>query len=371
MQLWRHVIGSRSHASTRLIWLLRTAAHGPVDWPVGAFDERMVRWIVHTGLGPLLARAAAHDPRVRPLPLWPLVQGANLTAHVITGEQIEAMTAIIDACRGAVPPLVLLKGISICDQYYPEPHLRPMRDLDFLIEHEAVPAIETILGELGYCQPAQKPPGFYDTHHHCSPFFNPDTGVWVDVHRALVAPTSELRADGIFSGESLHGHLRPSTFRGRPVRRLSAELQLIHLSCHWAHRLQVLGGMVAMMDTIYLLKNAPAIGWEPILHSMEGSVASRYLYLLLTYLTSRQLIDVDPDVVQRLRVTQNALDQLTLDIGHALIDRYVVNGRDFGRFLSERNLGRLWKTLVLHRFPPSRGLFARADGSRNHGRGPA
>jgi Uncharacterised nucleotidyltransferase len=364
------MIGPRSHASARLIWLLRTASHGRADLPAAAFDERLIRWIVETGLGPLLLRAVADDPGAAALPLWPLVHGANLTARVIAEEQIDAMAEILDACRDSVPPLVLLKGISICDQYYPEPHLRPMRDLDVLVEHEAVPTIEATLSKLGYGQPAQKPRGFYETHHHSSPFFHPERGIWVDVHRALVAPTSELRADKIFSVASLQSQLRSSEFRGRPVRRLSDELQIVHLSCHWAHRLQVVGGMVAMVDMIFLLKNAPALHWDQIVEWTKDSVASRYLYLLLTYLTTRRLIDMDADVLRRLRLTQTALDHITLELGHALIDRYVVNGRDFGRVMSERNLGRLWKTLVLRR-PPSRRLFPRRAemAVSEHGRG--
>ena len=56
---------------------------------------------------------------------------------MISAEMTDAMKEIIDACEGYVPPLTLLKGISICDQYYPKPHLRLMRDIDFLVEDNA------------------------------------------------------------------------------------------------------------------------------------------------------------------------------------------------------------------------------------------
>ena len=46
---------------------------------------------------------------------------------MIAAEHIDAMQEIIDASRAYVPYLTLLKGISIAEQYYPEPHLRPMR----------------------------------------------------------------------------------------------------------------------------------------------------------------------------------------------------------------------------------------------------
>jgi len=362
---WRPV--ARPRARDELLALLRTASHGGTGLPMEGFDERAIRWVVDTGLGPLFARVTAHHPDAGSFPFRSLVQAADLTARVIAADQMEAMAEIIDACRDEAPPLVLLKGISIAEQYYPAPHLRPMRDIDFLVERDAVPRIESMLSKLGYLQPAQRPAEFYETHHHSAPFFHPDTGVWVDVHRALVPSTSALRADRVFSVEILRTQLRASTFRGRRVSRLSDELQIVHLACHWAHRLQVVGGMVAMVDMTYLLKNARGVQWPRILEWTADSVARRYLDLLLTYLARRGLVDLEPAVLHRLSSTQSSLDRLTRDLGHALIDRYVVDGRDFGRLMSERNLGRLWRTFVLRR-PPSRhlGLPGNTGGGRTH-----
>jgi Uncharacterised nucleotidyltransferase len=56
------------------------------------------------------------------------------------GTQLEAVGEIIEACRGRVPTLVLLKGMSIAEQFYPESHLRLMRDVDFLVPKKYVPA---------------------------------------------------------------------------------------------------------------------------------------------------------------------------------------------------------------------------------------
>jgi hypothetical protein len=244
--------------------------------------------------------------------------------------------------------------MSIADQYYPAPHLRPMRDIDLLVEREAIPTIEAVLAKLGYVQPPQRSAAFYETHHHDAPFVHPETGLWVDVHRRLVPSTSALREDTVFSIETLKRELRPSTFRGRPVRRLSDELQIVYLACHWAQRLQVVGGMVTMVDLTYLSRNAPGIEWPRILDWARHSVACRSLELLLTYLTRRRLIEVGADVLEQLSLTQGPLDRLTRHLGHALVDRYVVAGRELGGLVSERTLGRLWRTLVLRRRPARR-----------------
>jgi hypothetical protein len=44
------------------------------------------------------------------------------------------------------------QGISIAEQYYPVPHYRPMRDIDFLVAEADLPTMESPL-ELGYFQP--------------------------------------------------------------------------------------------------------------------------------------------------------------------------------------------------------------------------
>jgi hypothetical protein len=334
-----------------LIRLVRASARGERDLRIQAFDEDTIRWAIETGLAPLLVRATADDPDAVTSPLWPLLQGANLTARLLSALQMDAMAEIIDACRGEVPPLVLLKGISMCEHDYPEPHLRPMRDLDFLVEDDWTVRVEAILTRLGYVHRSERSDAFYATHHHVAPFFHADTGIWVDVHRALFGPRSELGADGVFTLQTLKAELRPSRFRGRVVRRLSDDLQLVHVACHWAHGLRVVGGMIAMADISYLLNSTPSLRWGQILRWMDGSAASRHLCLLLTYLDKRGLIDVEPDIIRRLYLRQSSFDRFTMALGHLLLDRYVVGGHDFGAVMSEMNFQRLWRIAVLRKRP--------------------
>lgn len=332
----------------RLIVLLAAAARGETELQASDFDERVVRWAVDTGFGPLLRRALAHDPAAATSAVWPLLLGADLSARVVTGQNLDAMTEIIDACHGRVPPLVLLKGISVCAQYYPEPHLRPMRDIDILTDGDAIPAVESFLRRLGYHRRTHRPADFYATHHHGCPFLNPRTGVWVEVHRALFPSRSELAAEAVFAPGTIRRQLRASQFRGRPVSRLSPELQIVYLSCHWAREHRLVGGMVPMADLVFLLKRAPAVRWEEIARTVHGSVAARYLHLLLTYCDKHQLLDIPPEVIASL-VSRHTLGRMALEVVHSLIDHYLADGREFGRVVSKRTFNRLWNVLVLRR----------------------
>jgi hypothetical protein len=329
-----------------LISLLRAAASGRADLSVRALGDRRVRWAIATGLGPLLRRATARDPDAAASSLWPLVLGADLTARLLSAQHLDALTEIIDACSARVPPLVLLKGISTCEQYYPEPHLRPMRDIDILVDDDAVSIVESILSKLGYQEHAVKPIADWEGHHHGPPRTHPDTGVIVEVHRALFPPRSPLSAHRFFRSEYVMTQLQTTTFRGRAVSRLSDELQIVYTACHWARTPRRHGGVLPMMDITYLLRTTPAIRWSQVLECTAGSSASRYVSLLLTYLSHRGLIDIPREICQRL-VWSGPFGRIALRFVHFLIERYLVEGRDFGLIVNRRTFVRMWKLLVL------------------------
>ncbi|MEW6297487.1 MAG: nucleotidyltransferase family protein [Thermodesulfobacteriota bacterium] len=348
---------TRGQGRSPLHALLEFAAHGREDLSLTAFEERHVRWAIETGLGPLLFRATRAHPQTPASPFWPLLHSAHLTGQVLTAELLDAMAEIIDACAGQTAEIVLLKGISICEQYYPEPHLRPMRDIDFLVEEADLPGVEAVLGKLGYHQQSSRPAGSYATHHHSMPFYHPQRGVWVEVHRGLVPQREKGRAGRIFRLDTVKSQLRPSVFRGRVVTRLSDELQIPYIASHWAREFKTVGGMVALLDIMYLLKNTGGVlDWGRILDWMRDSTAAAHLYLLLAYLDFHQLIDVAPEILSALSRAQRSLGTVNYKILRALIDRYLVSGNTFGRVCSLRNLDILWRTLLLPG-APSRNLL--------------
>lgn len=341
-----------------LIGLLQAAACGRVVMPLTALGAAQVRWALETGLGPLLWHTTHTAAETAASPLWPLVQGTYVAACLLTAEQFAAMEEILQACRGRVPPLTLLKGISISEQYYPTPQLRLMRDLDVLIDEAALPLVEAILSTLGYRQQSHQPPTFYATHHHSMPFVHPTRRLWVEVHRGLFPPASALGADRLFSRETLQQQRQPSAFQGCEVFRLSPELQLVYIAAHWAMAFQPIGGLIALLDAIYLLqRTAETLAWDRLLTWLEGSAATAPLYLLLTYLQASHLVDLPPEVLPQLWTRQHALSPTILPLGHWLVDRYYAAGHPLGRILRDDRLGVLWRTLLLERGTPGGKLF--------------
>jgi hypothetical protein len=331
-----------------MIALLQAASQGRQSMRLAAFSAEAIHWAIRTGLGPLLYQTTKADRDAVASPLWTELKCTDLTAQMVAGEQSDAMCDILDVCASLPFPLTLLKGISICEQYYPKPHLRPMRDLDVLVEETALSAIESRLLKLGYRQQSKGSAEDYEKHHHSMPFVHPQRGVWVEVHRGLF-PTKNLAGIGkVFSLEHVKAQRLPSAFHERAVMRLSDELQIVYIASHWARSFHVIGGMVPLLDMIYLLQNRKgAIDWARMLGWVHGSGASIYLYLMLTYLEKHSLIEIDSAILRELCPSRAAFGTLHLNIMHTLIDRYFVEGRAFGWVSSLRNLAILWNTLLL------------------------
>jgi hypothetical protein len=114
--------------------------------------------------------------------------------------------------------------------------------------------------------------------------------------------------------------------------------------------------MIAMLDLIYLLRTAPALRWARIFDWLNGSVASTYVYLLISYLDRHKLVDIEPGVLRGLFTRQRSFGRTNLAILHALLDHYVIGGREFGWLVNARNVDRVWRSLLLSG-PPSRNIL--------------
>jgi hypothetical protein len=137
---------------------------------------------------------------------------------------------------------------------------------------------------------------------------------------------------------------------------LSDELQVVYIASHWAGQFSVIGGMIAMLDLIYLLRRAAdALHWGRILAWLHDASTATPLYLLLSYLHRHDVITLPSDVLHALFVRQRVFGSLNYTILCRLIHRYIVEGRSFGRVRSFRNLAILWNTLLLPG-PPLRNL---------------
>jgi hypothetical protein len=327
--------------------LLRAAVDDDASRGFEGMDAHTVRWAIRSGLGPLLRRLTPDASPLTASPAWPAVVGAELAARIRSESQLHALEDVLDACAGRVPPPTLLKGISLCSEHYAAPCLRPMGDIDVLVDVEWIADVERLVRELGY-----RPVGssaVYRHHHHITPLVHPDTEVWIELHHALFPPRTAFAADAVFSAPSLRAERRPSLFRGRPVHHLSPELQLVYLPVHWAQDPKLLvyaGGLRSMLDTMLILRSASSQRWPTVLAWLDGAAAATQVYLMLAYLEARQLVTLEPGIVDGIRRRQRSFGPGGLRLAFELLDRYVVDGRPRGRVMGDRVLALTWRALL-------------------------
>ncbi len=313
--------------------------------PLSRLKDRRVRSIIETGLGPLFWFACQKDSNTEESRSCCDIRGADLTTRLINEIQLETLREILVRSRGVLPPITLLKGSSTGSELYPQPHLRVMRDLDLLVDAREQSKLESILLEMGFRQQSANSREFYATHHHSMPFYHKDRGVWVEVHRGLFPPSNPLAKLTVFGPQNINAELRLSRLRGIPVMRLSTELQIVYTASHWALELKRQGGLFALLDIIYLLKQArKAICWDSILNWVRDSVAGTHLYLVLSYLNKNNIIELDSKIIADLFERQGSFGMLNLKIAHALITRYLVRGKTP---VAAGKVAMLWENLLL------------------------
>ncbi|MCZ7600547.1 MAG: nucleotidyltransferase family protein [Gammaproteobacteria bacterium] len=83
-----------------------------------------------------------------------------------TSTRITEFVRISDALADAGIESAALKGIALAGLIYPEPGLRPMRDIDFLVHEPDAARAREVLEGLGYRFETDHPSRFMRRHHH-------------------------------------------------------------------------------------------------------------------------------------------------------------------------------------------------------------
>lgn len=305
-----------------------------------AVDDRQLRYVIDAGLAPLLWRMVRDFEMMLPLAWHATLQGAGLAAQVVYENMCDATVDVIDACRQNGVPVTLLKGISIGDQYYPAGHLRPMGDVDLLVAPRDRGLVEAILLRRGYTPMA----GFHaeEGDYHGAPLFHPELRVWVELHIGLFPDDDRLRRNRLFAPSRLDDQTVASTFRGRPVGRFSAELQLAYIASYWIRDLSNQGMhasfVKSLFDAVYVLEaSGPSLDWDGMLEWLDNELAAASLYVLLAFLSARGFCAVAERNLARLASAQDIVGAVELKILHALIDRSLVAGRPLLGSFGERH----------------------------------
>lgn len=329
--------------------ILRAVSQGRSNLDLGDFDESTIELALDAGLGPIFY-SALHNPQESQAvsPYLGELHGAELTARILTAELLDATEKILQSSTELARHLTLLKGIAICEEFYPEPHLRTMGDIDLLVTRDQQSLLESVLISLGYRQQSENPIEFYKTHHHSMPFFHSEKRIWVEVHTSLFPSSVAVARDRVFSDSHVKSQISPMVFRGIRTNRLSLELQIPYICAHMGEHLTFSRESFAFFDLVYLLRNKAGekCNWNLLLSSLVGSTAAGHVYVILGYLVRQKIVTLSPDIFSRLFRIQRNVNVISMHVLQSIVEKYLLNGRPTGRFATPWNTKIIWETLL-------------------------
>lgn len=299
-------------------------------------DDLQIRYVMDAGLAPLLYRATQGTIERAPAAWRDALKAADLTARVIYGNLCDTTSEIIDACQEKGIGVTLLKGISIGDQYYPAAHLRRMGDIDLLVAKGDREWVESMMLGRGYIPMSNFPAR--EAAHHGAPLFHRERGVWVETHTTLFPTDDRLLRKGLFGPSQIAAQTVASTFQGRPVYRLTDELQLVYIASYWIRDLSNNAFhpsfLPPLLDAIYLLKTSGrAFDWDGLLAWLDDDIGAASLYIMLVYLCAHGLDQSSIRILSRLASSQAIVGAPERRIICRMIDTNLVGGSPFiGQF---------------------------------------
>jgi Uncharacterised nucleotidyltransferase len=167
------------------------------------------------------------------------------------------LNEILDAAQ---IPFAALKGAWLSQYAYDNPVLRPLRDIDILVEPESALAVYALLEKNGFVRREDFPmplEGAWDHAKHLPPMRYTETGIYLEVHTRLMdvppgpTPTGALDDVPVLL-------TRCENREGAPY--LSPTDTLLHLIVHAAYDHQFNNGPLTFNDIAFLLERAP-VDW--------------------------------------------------------------------------------------------------------------
>lgn len=238
--------------------------------------------------------------------------------------------------------LVLLKGAALGATLYERPALRPMSDLDLLVQRSALPDILQILEDLGYVVTPEIAPGIHQAiEHHEHLQGGPQQRVGLDLHWNLIAGDADWRTPPVawFWQQTQplipKPEYDPSALCSRsdgdaPIRELTPTAHLLYLAAHvmlqhcgeqarliWFYDLHLLITHAGdRIDWQELVQRAAEFRWSAaLLGALEGTIAC-FGTVVPEFVVAMLRADHDPDaanfVQRKTRATFMASEWLNI-----------------------------------------------------------
>ncbi|MCB0197385.1 MAG: nucleotidyltransferase family protein, partial [Anaerolineae bacterium] len=200
------------------------------------------------GLGPLLYTSIKTAKLPVPLDLKRSLQALYLRHHHANAVRGRVLADILTRFQAEGVQVLVVKGAALAYIIYPEPGLRPMRDIDLLVKKTDAYRAQQLLAELGFNAPLPQGNTLPDKHLLAATLKTEGMSVSVEIHHNLFSAgnTASLAI------ETMSGEPFSFDINGVTAQTLSYEEMLWHLCRH---------AVKSIYQPLHLIRVIDIVGW--------------------------------------------------------------------------------------------------------------
>ena len=326
-----------------------------------SLTDHEINHLYESGLASIALRGLALDSGELPEDSYQTLKSADLTARVIYGQLRAATIEILDIASRHEIPVVLLKGISVAEDLYVEPHDRMMGDVDILVPPNMAEDLYQLLIELGY----RKHENLQDTpnlegHHHLPGLRHPESDVFVEVHTSLFSSTA-VANQRLFQISTIWDFVEAAEFNGIRCLKFQPEFQLLYTVAHWGIDGKLTVNLISINDVVLLLRREDRpMNWTLIDSWLsDNPLLADYFSVLLLFLNNAGITTVPTVMKERIEASARRIGTINVKVLHWLLSTFPVSGRTkVGWALTSQNARLLWQTLFESRHRSLRLIVA-------------
>jgi hypothetical protein len=268
--------------------LVAQAAGEITDWRL------LLKIAENQNMGPLLYHHLSSSQVAMPANSRHELKGIYLRhrqTNRIRGEVLAEILALFEANRIEA---LLLKGVALAHLVYPQPGLRPMRDMDLLIHPEQVWEAQGLLAKAGFTAPPEYAAG-KSYHHHLAGATKKVGGLSISVELHHTVFLEELG----LSLDMTSLTVPPVIFQlpgGQLARTLGAEDMLWHVCHHMADIWQPFRWIWLVDSVATAEKFVDDINWPNVKQSYPRITASLSLFHTVTPLSDHLVEAADLNI---------------------------------------------------------------------------
>lgn len=240
------------------------------------------------------------------------------------------LTEVLQQLEAAGVPVILLKGAALAERVYGDIAVRPMSDLDLLVQPQTVEVARQTLGAIGYTLSGVEMQSGYTEEFRSEETWT-KTGlvnIHIDLHWRLISP---LYYQYTLPTDWFWQTAVPLKINGASALVLGWEAQLLHLCAHlllhhggqgwlWGHDIaEVIHVQQAQLD------------WQQLLDRAQTYNLLLSVQQVLTYVAENWKVSVPPSILEQLHtlapfpteqriVTWIQADHLTASLRSFLVD---------------------------------------------------